>query len=144
MIITCLISAAISSGAQNTAETVIAAGRAVVELVTVLQKAKGAIPYKANETITDSCAAKLQADVCFRNATSKELSISVYRRNDSAYDNHAFTVRVLKKKKECLFELKSGIYKYRIEADEGKEKQLLSEGEFRLQPCDNMIREIRQ
>ena len=131
---------------QASAESIIAGGRAIIELITVLQKNKPPIAgnLKERQTVADSCAVKQHADLCFRNSTSRELTISICKRNDTTYEPNVFSVKVLKKKKECLLELRSGIYKYRIEADEGNSKILFSEGEFRLQPCDNMLREIKE
>lgn len=135
-----------SAVAQSNTESIIAGGKALIELITVLQRNKSIAMSNLKERplVADSCAAKLRSDLCFRNSTSRDLTISICKRNDTAYEPGIFTVKVLKKKKECLLELRSGIYKYRIEADEGNSKMLFSEGEFRLQPCDNMLREIKE
>lgn len=52
-------------------------------------------------------------------------------------------MKALANKQECWYELHSGIYKYKIETDINNVKSLFSEGEMKLQPCDNMLRENR-
>ncbi len=132
--------------AQSTTETVIAGSRAIIELITIFRNNKP-VPianFKESNMKADSCFIKQQSDLCFKNSSSRDLSISLYRRNDTGYAPQPFTVKILPKKQECLYELRSGIYKYRIEVDVGPARQLLNEGEFKLQPCDNMKREIKE
>ncbi|MEJ7609781.1 MAG: hypothetical protein WKF88_01240 [Ferruginibacter sp.] len=93
--------------------------------------------------LNDSCEIKNLADICFKNSPTKDLGISIFKRVEATYEARPFTVKVLQGKQECLYELKSGIFKYRIETDNSTGRVLLSEGEFKLQPCDNMKREIK-
>ena len=127
--------------AQTLTENLVEGSKTLVELISVLKNKPAATTAK---NAADSCAIKQLADLCFKNASSRNLAVSIYRRIEAAYETQPFTVKVLPKKQECLYELKSGIYKYRIEADSGLVKLLVSEGEFKLQACDNMKREIRE
>ncbi len=137
------MSAAHKSRAQSNTENFIEGGKTLIELISVLKK--GRLPVSAgNPDTKDSCALKQLADLCFKNSSLRDLAVSLYRRIGTAYEAEPFTVKVVPKKQECLYELKSGIYKYRIEADSGAVRILLSEGEFRLQPCDNMRRELKE
>ncbi|MBP6987821.1 MAG: hypothetical protein KBB58_06035, partial [Ferruginibacter sp.] len=95
-------------------------------------------------TSADSCAIKQRSDLCYKNSSSKVLAISIYRRNGDVYDNLPFTMKVIAQKQECWYELRAGIYKYKIEADSDLGKTLLNEGEFKLEACENMIREITE
>lgn len=131
--------------AQTSVESFIEGSKTIVQLISFLKKSK--FPGRESpdkQFIPDSCAQKMLADLCFKNSTSKDLSISLFKRIESGYEWKPFTVKVLPKKQECLYELKSGVFKYRIETDNSTGKLLLSEGEFKLQPCDNMKREIKE
>jgi hypothetical protein len=120
-------------------------GKTLVELISVLKKNKTAsTPNLTGKNVIDSCAAKQTADLCFKNSSNKDLAISLYKRTDAGYEAQPFTMKVITKKQECWYELRSGIYKYKIEIDTGSAKTVMSEGELRLQPCDNMQREITE
>jgi hypothetical protein len=126
--------------AQLTTENLIEGSKTLVELISVLKNK----PSAAGKNIADSCAVKQLANLCFKNSSSRDLAVTLYRRIETVYDTQPFSVKVLPKKQECLYQLKSGIYKYRIEADSGMVRVLINEGEFKLQPCDNMKREIKE
>lgn len=127
--------------AQSLTENLVQGSKTLVELISVLKNKPSAATGK---NTTDSCAVKQLADLCFKNSSTRNLAVSIYRRIEAAYEAQPFSVKVLPKKQECLYELRTGIYKYRIEADSGMVKLLVSEGEFKLQACDNMKREIRE
>ncbi len=135
----------LKSHAQTTSN-LIEGGKTLVELISVLKKNKtaSAANLTNKNAMVDSCAAKQTADLCFKNSSSKDLAISLYRRTDAGYEVQPFTMKVITKKQECWYELHSGIYKYKIEIDTSGAKTLMSEGELRLQPCDNMQREITE
>ncbi len=117
-----------------------------MELITVLKKTKTThtTALSENKEGLDSCAQKQKADLCFKNSSTKDLAISLYKRTDTGYEAQPFTMKVITKKQECWYELRSGIYKYKIELDIGGLKTLMSEGELKLLPCDNMQREITE
>lgn len=130
---------------KTTTSNLIEGGKTLVELISVLKKNKTASTTNlTNKNVIDSCVAKQTADLCFKNSSSKDLAISLYKRIDAGYEAQPFTMKVITKKQECWYELRSGIYKYKIELDTGGTKTLMSEGELRLQPCDNMQREITE
>jgi hypothetical protein len=132
--------------AQNTTSNIIEGSRALIELITVFKKSKttSTAATLTDKKVIDSCATKQMADLCFKNSSSKDLAISVYKRTDAGYEAQPFTMKVITKKQECWYELRSGIYKYKIEIDAGGIKTTFSEGELKLQPCDNMQREITE
>lgn len=131
--------------AQSSVENFIEGSKTIVQLISFLKKSKFSGHGSPDKPfIPDSCAQKMLADLCFKNSTSKDLAISLFKRIESGYEWKPFTVKVLPKKQECLYELKCGIFKYMIETDNNTGKVLLSEGEFKLQPCDNMKREIKE
>ncbi len=136
----------LTTNAQNTTTKIIEGGRALIELITVLKKSKttNTSTLTDNKVGIDSCATKQKADLCFKNSSLKDLVISLYKRTDTGYEAQPFTMKVITKKQECWYELRSGIYKYKIELDIGGVKTLISEGELKLQPCDNMQREISE
>ena len=130
-----------TAGAQSLTDNLVQGSKSLVELISLLKNKPSATGVK---TATDSCAIKQLADLCFKNSSTRNLAVSIYRRNEATYEAQPFSVKVLPKKEECLYELRTGIYKYRIEADSGVVKILINEGEFKLQACDNMKREIRE
>lgn len=146
IIVTIISLSSLTATAQTTTTNIIEGGRALIELITVLKKNKTvtttAIADK--KVILDSCAIKQKSDLCFKNSSTKNLAISLYKRTDAGYEAQPFTMKVITKKQECWYELRSGIYKYKIEQDIAGVKTLLSEGELKLQPCDNMQREITE
>lgn len=131
--------------AQKITSNLIEGGKTLVELISVLKKNRTVSTANlSGKNVVDSCAAKQTADLCFKNSSSKDLAISVYKRTDAGYEAQPFTMKVITKKQECWYELHSGIYKYKIEIDTAGAKTLMSEGELRLQPCDNMQREVTE
>jgi hypothetical protein len=142
MIAFCLLH--LNTHAQTT--NLIEGGKTLVELISVLKKNKtNSTANLNNKNIgIDSCATKQTADLCFKNSSAKDLAISLYKRTDAGYEAQPFTMKVITKKQECWYELHSGIYKYKIEIDTNGTKTLMSEGELRLQTCDNMQREITE
>lgn len=128
---------------QSAAENLIEGGKALIQLITTLRKEKGYhLQLTGKNTGFDSCAGKKLADLCFKNSSGKDLGVTLHLRTDTGYEPRPFSVKMLPGKQECLYELKSGIYKYRVETGT-KEKILLSEGEFKLNPCDNLKKELK-
>ena len=148
-IIVCLFCFSNIYGQISTSATLVEGGKALVELIKIFKTPKknlGTRTIKNSEKIEysdESCETKQLSDLCFKNSTSNSVIISIYRRNGNDYEEKPFTMKVLSQKEECWFELKAGIYKYRIEIDSGIYNALLREGEFKLEACDNMEREIK-
>ncbi|MEO5967069.1 MAG: hypothetical protein ABIP69_02310 [Ferruginibacter sp.] len=128
---------------------VVEGGKALVELIRIFKTPKKNMGthsdknFEKFELSDDNCMVKQQSDLCFKNNTSQSIMISIYRRNGTSYEEQPFTMKVLSQKEECWFELKAGIYKYKIEIDSGIYNSTLREGEFKLEACDNMEREIK-
>ena len=103
-----------------------------MELVRVL---KAPAYQAAQQNITekvDSCRLKNLSDLSFKNSTDKALYITLTKRNGSIYETNALTMKVLPKAREYLYELRAGIYKYKIEIDGENEKHVLyREGEMK-------------
>lgn len=134
------------SFAQSSTSNLIEGGKTLIELISILKKNKPASTANLSNknAIADSCATKQTSDLCFKNSATKDLVISIYKRAEVGYEALPFTMKVISKKQECWYELRSGIYKYKIELDIGGIKTLMSEGEVRLQSCENMLREITE
>jgi hypothetical protein len=54
-------------------------------------------------------------------------------------------MKVLPKNQECWYDLKSGIYKFKIEieGEDDDERIMYREGEMKLVACENVFREIK-
>jgi len=134
----------ISTSAQNiTASNIIEGGKTLVELVRVFKSPKDATTQHGIADKKDSCSIKNTADLCIKNSTGKPLLISVYKRNGNVYEAGVLSMKILPKNQECLYELKSGIYKMKLETEEGGVKIIFGEGELKLNACENVEREIK-
>jgi hypothetical protein len=71
------------------------------------------------------------------------LLVSFYRRNGNVYEAGFLSLKILPKNQETLYELKAGIYKLKFETEEGEEKKVFREGEIKLNPCENIFKEIK-
>ena len=146
----CLISFSIANAQSNPASDIVEGGKALVELIKIFKTPKknlGAPVPKSqhqSEYSDDNCETRQQSDLCFKNSTSQSVIISIFRRNGNTYETIPFTMKVISQKEECWFELKAGIYKYKIEIDAGFLNTTLREGEFKLEACENMQREIKE
>lgn len=146
IILTALCIYCVSACAQNnTASNLIEGGKTIVELVKVFKTPRNNIAAGAAVAEkTDSCAAKNISDISFKNSTGKNIYITLTKRNGSVYEPTALTVKVLNKAQENLYELRTGIYKLKIETDgEGDKRILYREGEIKLAACNNAVREIK-
>lgn len=129
---------------NNTASHIIEGGKALVELVRVFKAPRHAIYPQNIIEKKDSCSLKNVSDLCFKNTTDKGLYISLFRRNGNTYEANVLTMKVLPKAYEYLYELKSGIYKFKIEIEgDDDERIVYREGEMKLVACENIIKEIR-
>jgi hypothetical protein len=145
MILSAVALMAVSAQAQNnTASNIIEGGKTLVELVRVFKAPRNTMPAPAIVEKKDSCSIKNVSDLSFKNSTDKGLYISLYKRNGSAYEPNALTMKVLPKAQETIFELRSGIYKFKMEIDGDDEKRIVyREGEMKLVACENILREIK-
>lgn len=133
-----------ASSQSNTASNIIEGGKTLVELVRVFKAPRYAIYPQNFVEKKDSCVLKNICDLSFKNSTGKGLYISLFKRNGNLYEANVLTMKVLPKAMECLYELKSGIYKFKIEIEGEDEKRIVyREGELKLIACENIIKEIK-
>ncbi len=133
--------------AQIKTGDVIDGAKTLVELVNIFKKKPSANASKGGEIKTsvstnaeDSCDEKQLADLCFKNSSAKPITISIYKKTGETYSATPFTIKVLTNAQECWYELRAGIYKYKIEGD----KTVFREGDIKLSACDKMEREITE
>ena len=132
------------SAQNNTAENIIEGGKTLVELVRVLKMPvnSGYQPHVAENI--DSCKLKNVSDLSFKNNTDKSVYVSLFKRNGNLYEANVLTLKILPKAQERWFDLKSGIYKFKIEWDgEDDERIIYQEGEMRLNACENIVKEVK-
>ena len=133
-----------ASSQSNTASNIIEGGKTLVELVRVFKAPRYAIYPQNYVEKKDSCVLKNICDLSFKNSTDKGLYISLFKRNGNLYEANVLTMKVLPKAQECLYELKSGIYKFKIEIEGEDEKRIVyREGELKLIACENIVKEIK-
>lgn len=131
--------------AQNyTANNIIEGGKALVELIRVLKIPKTSIAQQNIVEKKDSCIIKSISDLCIKNSTIRSIQVSLYRRSGNGYEPGVLNSRILPKNQECWYELKSGVYKFRIETLDGDTVKIFREGELKLNACANMMKEIRE
>ncbi len=145
LIFTAVFLISINTSAQNnTATNIIEGGKTLVELVRVFKMPKSSLNSEPlSEKRTDSCTVKNTTDICIKNSTGKPLLISLFRRNGNLYEPGILSLKISQKNQECLYELKSGIYKIKIEIEENGLKTIFKEGEIKLNACENVFREIK-
>ena len=133
-----------ASSQNNTASNIIEGSKALVELVGVFKAPKYAMYPRNIVEKKDSCSLKGVCDLSFKNSTGIGLYISLFKRNGNTYEANVLTMKVLPNAQEYLYELKSGIYKFKIEIDnEDDERVVYREGEMKLEACENIIKEIK-
>ena len=128
---------------NNTASNLIEGGKTLVELVRVFKSPKNSTPQQNMVEKKDSCSIKNISDLCIKNNTAKMLLVSLYKRNGNGYDAGVLLMRVLPKNQEYFYELKSGVYKMKIETEEAEIKKIFREGEIKLNACENLVKDIR-
>jgi len=134
----------VNAAAQsNTASNLIEGGKTLVELVRVFKSPKNAIPQQNFVEKKDSCLIKNTSDLGIKNSTGKILLVSLYKRNGNVYDAGFLSMRVLPRNQEYFYELKAGIYKIKLEIEEGEVKKIFREGEVKFNACDNLVKEIK-
>jgi hypothetical protein len=128
---------------NNTASNLIEGGKTLVELVRVFKSPKNNLSQQNLVEKKDSCSIKNISDLCIKNSTAKTLLVSLYKRNGNGYDAGVLSMRVLPKNQEYFYEIKSGVYKMKLETEEGEIKKVFREGEVKLNACENLVKEIK-
>lgn len=134
---------------RNTANNIIEGGRIVVDILRLIKSPKNSMAFTSGAIqpsliSTDSCATKSLGNICYKNSSGKNLYITLYKRNGNAYSALPLTLAMLNNSKECLYEIQSGIYKYKIEYENEDEKRvILREGEMKIAACDDRQEELK-
>jgi hypothetical protein len=133
-----------TSAQNNTAANIIEGGKTLVELVQIFKTPKTSLASEPPAVKRlDSCLIKSTTDICIKNSVGKPLLVSLFRRNGNVYETAVLSLKILSKNQECLYELKSGVYKIKLETEENGTKTSLREGEIKLNACENVFREIK-
>lgn len=145
LILTAVVALTITASAQNnTAYTIAEGGRNLVELIRIFKTPRSTLSLLSAPAMRqDSCAIKGTSDFCVKNNTIQSLVVSLYRRNNTGYDTVPLSMTILPKNKESLYEIKSGIYKMKLETiNEDDDKKTFREGEIKINPCENPVQNI--
>jgi hypothetical protein len=118
-------------------------GKTLVELIKVIRTPRTSAPVTTSYINTDSCGAKKLADISFKNKTDKIVQVSLFLRLGNVYDIKPLVLTLAASSQESLYEVKAGVYKYKIETDEAGQRIVMHEGELKLQPCDKAVKEIK-
>lgn len=117
-------------------------GRTLIDLIKVIRVPKPAIAATSYNSI-DSCSIKKRADISFKNRTDKMMAVTIYLRNGNTYEIESLSMKVAPLSQESLYEVRAGIYKYKIESDSAGQRTLLHEGDLKLRPCDKLVKQIK-
>ncbi len=133
----------IGAKAQNSITSdIVEGGKTIVELIRIIKTPRITMTTTSYNK-PDSCESKKLADISFKNKTGKPVQISLFMRTGNEYEAKPLILNVSPLTKESLYEIKSGIYKYKIETDVDGKTMILHEGELKLKPCDKAVREIK-
>lgn len=117
-------------------------GKTLIELIKVIKPQKTALSA-ASYSSPDSCVLRKKADISYKNKTEKMMLVSLYFRAGNIYEPQPLSLMLSPYSQESLYDVRSGIYKYKIESDVNGLKTVLHEGELKLQPCEKSVREIK-
>ncbi len=135
---------------SNLITSIIEGGRTLVDLVRVFKTPKVnmvQIPATKHTKASgvDSCYSKGLADITYKNTSGKTMEVSLYKRNGALYAATSLTLRIGNNSQESLFEISSGIYKYKTEYEDADDKKVIyREGEMQITPCDKLVKEIKK
>lgn len=133
-----------ASQAQNAiTSNLVEGGKTLVELIKVIRTPRTPTTATVSYINTDSCGSRKLADISFKNRTDKAAQVSLFLRIGNAYEVKPLVLTLAALSQESFFELKAGVYKYKIETDEEGIKVIMHEGELKLQPCDKAVKEIK-
>ncbi len=122
--------------AQTPQNNFVEGGKILVELIRIFKKnpAKQALSGLENNS----------SDLCFTNSTPDNLLIELSKKlNDSSYKQLPVAINLTSKAHECLLEISSGVYHYKVFKKNAGSQILLLEGEMRLMANEKMEREIK-
>ena len=118
------------------ANNFVESGKLLIELVKIFRK-NPVNPAGLNTGYNSS-------DLCFTNSTPDNLLIELSKKlNDSSYKQLPVAINLTSKAHECLLEISSGVYHYKVFKKNAGSQILLLEGEMRLMANEKMEREIK-
>ena len=135
---------------SNLITSIIEGGRTLVDLVRVFKTPKVnmvQIPATKHTTASgvDSCYSKGLADITYKNTSGKTMEVSLYKRNGALYAATSLTLRIGNNSQESLFEISSGIYKYKTEYEDADDKKVIyREDEMKIILCDKLVKQIKK
>ena len=130
------IMTAVELPAQSIPNKLVESGKILVELVNIFKK--NPLPYSQDGKAINS------SDLCFTNSTTENLLIEISKKiNDSSYKLLPASICLNSNAHECLMELSSTIYHYKVYKKQNMAQVLLLEGELRLIPNEKMERQIK-
>ncbi len=129
--------------ANSNASTFLEGGKTLIELIKVIKPQKSALSPAASYQNPDSCSIKRVADISFLNKTNKVIVVSMYFRTGNVYEEQELSLRVSPSAQESLYDLRAGIYKYKMESDCDGQRTILHEGELKLAPCEKAVKDIK-
>ena len=136
LIILSVIGLSFKTVAQSPQNTLLESGKILVELVKIFKKS----PLQQGVQVNGNNS----SDLCFTNSTSDHLFIEVLKKiNDSLYKVLPISISITPQAHECLLELPSGIYHYRVYKKNNGTQSLSLEGDLKLVPNEKMEREIK-
>lgn len=131
---------------NNLSNNIIEGGKVFVDLLRIIKAPKNSLIPTATSVsiIKDSCAIKSLGDICYKNSSGKTMYVTLYKRNGNIYTAASLSLTILNNTKECVYEVLSGIYKYKIEYENDDEKRVVyKEGELKIEACDKKQEEIK-
>ena len=143
LLLTAFCFAGVAKAQSSITSDLVEGGKTIVELLRVIKTPRTTIAPAAYNSF-DSCGSKKLTDISFKNKTDKTIQVSLYLRNGNGYELKPLSLSVSPSTTESLYEIRSGIYKYKIETDLAGQKTTLHEGELKLQPCDKTMKEIKE
>ena len=69
--------------------------------------------------------------------------VSLSFRIGNVYEQQVLSLRLSPSAQESLYDLRAGIYKYKMETDFNGQRTLLHEGELKLAPCEKAVKDIK-
>lgn len=117
-------------------------GKTLIELIKVIKPQKTALSA-ASYSSPDSCVVRKKSDISYKNKTEKTMLVSLYFRAGNIYEPQPLSIMLAPSSQESLYDIRSGIYKYKIETDLNGLRAVLHEGELKLLPCESFVKEIK-
>ncbi len=125
----------------TTASDIVEGGKTLIELFRVIKPPRVALSQ--SNSSPDSCSIKKKGDISYKNRTDKTMIVSLYFRVGNDYEQRSLSLRLSPSSQESLYDVRSGIYKYKIEEESNGQRTMLHEGELKLAPCEKLARDIK-